>query len=160
MKRYTIRKGNERHLVCFCMSCHAAFQQEMKGSKRNPKTARNVKKVVSALGTVGFVVMMAVFSVAMFAFKQIMKTSFGREGSDGAGDPNLAGQEQAEREPMLEDYSQDELTGFQVNDDTGTYPTDSLAHELYETDGTFSSNEVDFTDSNQTFSSEDFDFGD
>jgi len=160
MKCYTVRKANERHLVCFCKSCHATFQQEMKSSKKNPKTARNVKKVVSALGAVGFVVMMAVFSVAMFAFKQIMKTKFGREESEGAGEPNLADAEEAEKEPMLEDYNQDELAGFQVNDDSGTYPTDSLAHELYETDGTFSSNEVDFTDSNQTFSSEDSDFGD
>ncbi len=59
---------------------------------------------------------------------------------------------------MLDDYDQEELTGFQVSDESGTYPADELAHELWETDGTFSSDEVDFKDSNQTFSSEDSDF--
>jgi len=158
MKCYTIRKSNERHVVCFCRGCHTAFQQEMKSSKRNPKVGRSVKKVVSGLGTVGFVVMMAVFSVAMFAFKQIMKTKFGKEDSEGMGEPDFAKADEAEKEPMFEDYDQEELTGFQVSDESGTYPTDDLVHELYETDGTFSSNEVDFTDSNQTFSSEDSDF--
>ncbi len=46
MKCYTIRKANERHVVCFCKACHSAFQQEMKGAK-NPKVGRSVKKVVS-----------------------------------------------------------------------------------------------------------------
>lgn len=129
----------------------------MKSSKRDPKIGRTVKKVVGALGTVGFVVMMAVFSVAMFAFKQIMKTKFGSQESGGLGEPNFAEADEAGKEPMFEDYNQDELKGFQVSDDSGTYPTDDFVHELYETDGTFSSNEVDFTDSNQTFSSEDSD---
>ncbi|MGD0423091.1 MAG: hypothetical protein ABSA92_06490 [Candidatus Bathyarchaeia archaeon] len=155
MKCYTIRKGNERHVVCFCKACHSAFQREMKGAK-NPKVGRSVKKVVSALGTVGFMVMLAVFSLAMFAFKQIMKTKFGKEESDGAGEPNFA-EAGAEKEPMLDDYSQDELAGFEVSDESGTFPADELVHELWETDGTFSSDEVDFTDSNQTFSSDDFD---
>jgi hypothetical protein len=158
MKCYTIRKANERHVVSFCKGCHAVFQQEIKDSKRNPKVGRSVKKVVGTLGTVGFVAMMAVFSVGMFAFKQIMKTKFGNEESDGMGEPNFAEAGETEKESMFEDYNQEELTGFEVSDENGTYPTDDLVHELYETEGTFSSDEVDFTDSNQTFSSEDSDF--
>ena len=145
MKCYTIRKANEQHQVCFCKSCHAAFQQEMKSAKRNPKVGRSVKKVVGALGTVGFVAMMAVFSLTMFVFKQIMKTKFGKDESDSMGEPNFAGADEAEKEPMFEDYNQEELLGYQVSDESGTYPVDGLAHELWETDGTFSSNEVDFT---------------
>ena len=156
MKCYTIRRANETQVVCFCRACHSAFQQQMKGAK-NPKVGRTVKKVVSALGTVGFVVMMAVFSLAMFTFKQIMKTKLGREES-GAGEPNFAETGESDKEPMFDDYSQEELAGFEVSDESGTYPSDGLANELWETDGTFSSNEVDFTDSNQTFSSEDSDF--
>lgn len=125
---------------------------------KNPKVGRSVKKVVSALGTVGFVVMMAVFSLAMFAFKQIMKTKFGKNESDGSGDPSFAQADGVEHEPMLDDYNQEELTDFEVSDESGSRPADDLAHELWETDGTFSSDEVDFKDGNQTFSGEDSDF--
>ena|SRR5208337_140500 len=157
VKCYTIRKANERHVICFCKTCHSAFQQEMKGAK-NPKVGRSVKKVVSALGTVGFVVMMAVFSLAMFAFKQIMKTKFGKDEPNGGAEPNFAQADGVEKEPMLDDFNQEELAGFEVSDESGTRPSDDLAHELWETDGTFSSDEVDFKDSNQTFSGEDSDF--
>jgi hypothetical protein len=144
-KRYTIRRGNDSHIISFCKECHSVFEAERKNPKRNPKAGRLVKGVVNTLGTIGMVVMMAIFAVTMFALKSIMTTKFGQEADVGGFGEAPSFQPDAPSfsfprtfideeagQPMLADFKPGDLAGYEVSDDAGqVFQTDSLARELY-----------------------------
>ena len=162
-KRYTIGRGNDRFVVCFCKDCHAVFEAERNRPNRNPKAGRLVKGVVNTLGAIGMVVMMVVFAVTMFALKSIMTTKFGKEGDVGgiADTPTFEPNEpsfsfprtfidEETGEPMLGNFNPSDLGGYEISDETGqVFQSDVLVDELYNED-------VSFSDEVPSFAEEEF----
>ncbi len=155
-KCYTVRKGGVSHLVCFCNSCYSALQKEVKNPTGGQKAGRTAKSVVGALGAIGLIVLTAIFSVALFALKSIMKTKSGAEENEGSpsfsfGEANFG--DGMNSEPILEDFQSQELMGYEVSDETGQlHSTDDLVRELYGAEGTFNESDTTFVNPHQTFS--------
>jgi len=139
------------------------FQEETRRPTRNPKVGRAVKGVITGLGAIGVVVMTAIFAIGLFAFKQIMKTKFGEDSGGGAGEPSsfqssepgfsfpktFIGEEAGE--PMLHDFEPNDLTGYEVTDDTGqVFATDNLVNELYSEEDSFSDVDTSFAEKGET----------
>jgi hypothetical protein len=159
-KQYTIKRGNDRHIVCFCKDCHAVFDGERNRPNRNPKAGRLVKGVVNTLGAIGMVVMMVVFAATMFALKSIMATKLGQEGDVGgmgemptfeSNEPSFSFPrtfiDEEAGEPMLGDFSPVDLSGYEVSDEAGqVFQSDVLVDELYSEDFSFSDGAPSFAE--------------